>query len=238
MFELSLDKIFQPADLGSASANGFEVVVYGYVLDDHIIALAFGESPTRCKAVWSAFMQGEQIELSIGDRRLRKVRREPGTGLYETFEGSLPDVQGHVTLVIHRAALAAYLAEPPQGREGDPFDHFYTFGPPGGDAPYPIWLAQLRQCLLLPAQPGWAETLWPEVLAADLATPLEDVAGFTPMWRVQTDDDAWKALYSHMAAAGHLAIPSANPNTYDQAWTSPAATEVRWEIPRRAGVGR
>ncbi len=112
-----------------------------------------------------------------------------------------------MVILLHRAALTAYFAEPPDPTAGR-FTFFYAFGPARGAMPHPIWLSQLRQLLLLPELPGWAEALWPEAIAGELARPLAQVSGFNPIWRIEADESRWRDLYRQLAREGRLQVPA------------------------------
>lgn len=207
MTDLALADVFQPGLIATAKVRGYQVPILGYAFDgDNLIAIAFAESKTRCQAVWASFLKGDEIAFRVDGRPVRG-RRQPGKELYETLQGELPGSGGYVVLLLHRAALTAYFAEPPDPRAGR-FSFFYAFGPAGGKSPHPIWLSQLRQLLLLPELPGWVEALWPQALDWGLARPLARVTGFNPIWRIEADESRWRDLYRHLVREGRLQVPA------------------------------
>ncbi len=121
---------------------------------------------------------------------------------------------------------------------------FITFGPPGACEPYAYWLTQLRQIILLPEQPGWAEIVWREAVkrtaspsslreagrtarranGCPLIAPITDSVGLAPAWRVRADPQAWRDLYSHLARKKKLPVADGS------VIAPPAPAHVAWAL--------
>jgi hypothetical protein len=204
----------RPRPIGTIHAGAFTGHLMGYLLHhDELVAVLFGAASKAAReALWAAAVKGRLVEFQLDGPRPRHIRpkRVPGKEVYERFDhdGPLPASNGHPLLLIYRAALTEYLANPPEKSDG--WDHFITFGPAGADRPYAFWLTQLRQLVLLPELPGWAEVVWEAAAGEPSLKLVEKVGvceGFAPAWRVRADTEAWRGLYTRLAKAKKLPLP-------------------------------
>jgi hypothetical protein len=219
--------------------------------DDGFAAVLFGSgSKTQLDAIWAACVTGgKKVELALDPsaaqplvarsgqalprRRLITLKRLPDPEGYERFDHDdlLPLSNGRPLLLVSRTILTDFLANPPyttkatneqlQDAPQGAVRRFITFGPHGACEPCDFWLTQLRQIILLPEQPGWAEIVWREAVKrkGQLITPITDSVGFAPAWRVRADPQAWRDLYSDLArrrklpvADGPMISPTAPPH--------------------------
>lgn len=205
MIPLNPTDVFRPQHVGDIALKGYSARVLGYALDQEVfVALAFANTATACDAIRGAFMDGR--EISFFHQRRLAGHREKGRELYETLPGALPGTGGFVHLLLHRAALSAYLTEPPDAHRGR-FDHFYAFAPGTGKPPFPLWVHQLQALVNLPTLPGWETALWSAAVSNGLAVALTEVAGFGGLWRVSGDRVAWRGFYARLGLEAKLQVP-------------------------------
>jgi hypothetical protein len=257
------DEAGRPCAVGAIRFGTYSAHLFACLLcDDGFAALLFGSgSKTQLDAIWAACVTGGkkvELALDVPRRRLIPVKRLPDREGYERFDHDdlLPLSNGRLLLLVSRTVLTDFLANPPdvtlrraasESQQDTPQGtarRFITFGPPGACEPYAFWLTQLRQIILLPEQPGWAEIVWREAVkrtaspsslreagrtarranGCPLIAPITDSVGFAPAWRVMADPQAWRDLYSHLARRRKL--PVADRSTI----ASTAPTHVAWSL--------
>jgi hypothetical protein len=239
------DEAGRPCAVGAIRFGSYTAHLFACLLcDDGFAALLFGSgSKTQLDAIWAACVTGgKKVELAL-DRPLRRLiplKRLPDPEGYERFDHDdlLSLSNGRPLLLVSRTVLTDYLANPPdtttrhatseqqQDAPQGAVRRFITFGPPGANEPYAFWLTQLRQIILLPEQPGWAEIVWREAVkhtaspsslreagrtarranGCPLIAPITDSVGLAPAWRVLADPQAWRDLYSHLARKKKLPV--------------------------------
>jgi hypothetical protein len=226
------DEAGRPCAVGAIRFGSYTAHLFACLLcDDGFAALLFGSgSKTQLDAIWAACVTGGrkvELALDLPRRRLIPLKRLPDPEGYERFDhyDLLPLSNGRPVLLISRTALTDFLANPPdtttrhatserqQDAPQGAVRRFITFGPPGADEPYAFWLTQLRQIILLPEQPGWAEIVWREAVKRTrrangclLIAPITDSVGLAPAWRVLADPQAWRDLYSDLARRRKLPV--------------------------------
>ena len=252
IFQPLRDEAGRPCAIGTIRFNTYTAHLFAYLLcDDGFAALLFGSgSKTQLDAIWAACVTGDkkvELVLDMPRRRLIPPKRLPDPDGYERFDHDdlLPLSNGRPLLLVSRTVLTDFLANPPdttRATSDRPQDapqgavrRFITFGPPGSPGacvPYAFWLTQLRQIILLPEQPGWAEIIWREAVkrkgrasGCPLITPITDSVGFAPAWRVMADPQAWRDLYSSLARRKKL--PVADGPTLASAAPSHAAWSLK-----------
>ncbi len=231
IFQPLRDEAGRPRAIGVIQFNTFTAHLFAYLLcDDGFAALLFGSgSKTQLDAIWAACVAGDkrvELALETPDRRVLSLKRLPDAEGYERFDHDdlLPLSNGRPLLLVSRTALTDYLANPPETAKSvgesqpEAIRRFITFGPPGAAEPYTLWLTQLRQILLLPEQPGWAEVIWREAVKRSdgtedqpLIAPITESLGFAPAWHVAADPQAWSDLYRSLAIRAALPVVSRQP---------------------------
>lgn len=212
----ALDERGRPRPVGTLRAGSFTGHLLAYLIHNNdLLAVLYGTASKAARdSLWAAILKGRSVDFVLDTPRSRVLRpkRLSGAAAYERFdhEGPLPASNGHPLLLISRAALTSYLAVPPEKVE---FDHFITFGPAGSDRPHALWLTQLRQLVLLPELPGWADVLWEAAVDLPSSTkPLVQAvstsAGFASAWLVAADAEAWRAIYTRLAKGRRLPLPA------------------------------
>ncbi len=248
IFQPLRDEAGHPCAVGAIRFGTYMAHLFACLLcDDGFAALLFGSgSKTQLDAIWAACVTGgKKVELALDRprRRLIPLKRLPDPEGYERFDHDdlLPLSNGRPLLLVSRTALTDFLANPPDTttrratgeQQQDAVRRFITFGPPGACEPYAFWLTQLRQIILLPEQPGWAEIVWREAVkrtasrranGCPLIAPITDSIGFAPAWRVRADPQAWRDLYSSLARKKKLPVA-------DGSVIAPAApSHVAWSL--------
>lgn len=243
IFQPLRDEAEHPCAVGAIRFGTYSAHLFAYLLcDDGFAALLFGSgSKTQLDAIWAACVTGDkkvELVLDMPRRRLIPLKRLPDPEGYERFDHDdlLPLSNGRPLLLVSRTALTDFLANPPdmtkvaserqQDAPQGAVRRFITFGPPGACEPYAFWLTQLRQIILLPEQPGWPEIIWREAVKrkGPLITPITDLVGFAPSWRVLADPQAWRDLYGDLARRKKL--PVADGPTL----ASAAPSHVAWSL--------